>query len=171
MHAEDATGMRWHYLVKRIQDFGVALSSTCSRLRKGLCMRLAECQLSLVAVSVILFVGSEDSWAGPPRRISIGSGSGYLSYPKAQATLKLQPGDTLYISPGVYSGLSLGNLSGTATRPITVRCDPQAVFTTATPQFNTFPNVAHVRFEDFRFESYKSTCMKITGRSHRLESM
>ena len=125
-------------------------------------------QIGLLAVAVLLFVFPTDSRAGPPRRVSIGGGSGYLSYPDAQAALKLQPGDTLYINHGVYSGLSLGNLSGTAARPIIVRCDPQVVFTTATPQFNSFANVAHVRFEDFRFESYKSTCMKITGQSHDL---
>ena len=122
----------------------------------------------LVPLVVLFFVCSANSWAGPPRRVSIGSGAGYVSYPDAQTTLKLQPGDILYINPGVYSGLSLGNVSGTASSPITVKCDPQAVFTTATPQFNTFPNIAHVRFEDFRFESYKSTCMKITGQSHDL---
>jgi hypothetical protein len=103
-----------------------------------------------------------------PRRVCIGHGSGYLRYADAQATLKLQPGDTLYVNPGAYSGLSLGNLSGTAACPITVKCDPQAVFTTVVPQVNEFPNVAHVRFENFRFETYKSTCMKITGHSHDL---
>lgn len=106
------------------------------------------------------------SGAEPPRRVRIGDGSGYLSYPEAQVTLKLQPGETLYINPGTYSGLSLGNLSGTAAQSITVQCDPDTVFTTTTPQFNSFPNIAHVRFVGFRFETYKSTCLKITGRSH-----
>jgi hypothetical protein len=110
----------------------------------------------------------QHSWAAAPRRVSIGSGSGYLRYADAQAALKLQPGDTLYVNPGTYSGLSLGNLSGTAANPITVTCNPQTVFTTVVPRSNDFPNVAHVRFEDFRFETYKSTCMKITGKSHDL---
>jgi hypothetical protein len=91
-----------------------------------------------------------------------------LRYADAQAALKLQPGDTLYINPGSYSGLSLGNLSGAAARPITVKCDPQTVFTTAVPQANEFPNVAHLRFENFRFEKYNSTCMTINGKSHDL---
>ena len=103
-----------------------------------------------------------------PQRVGIGSGSGYLRYPDAQAALKLQPGDTLYVNPGTYSGLSLGNLSGTAGSPITVVCDPKAVFTTVVPQSNDFPNIAHVRFENFRFETYNGTCMKITGKSHDL---
>ncbi len=100
--------------------------------------------------------------------MNIGDGSGYLNYGDAQATLKLRPGDVLYINPGTYSGLSLGNLAGTTATPITVTCDPQAVFTTVVPQFNNFPNIAHLRFENFRFETYKSTCMKISGKSHDL---
>ena len=108
------------------------------------------------------------SASAAPGRVNIGNGSGYLRYLDARATLKLQPGDALHINPGTYSGLSLGNLSGTATSPITVICDPKAVFTTAIPQSNDFPNIAHVRFENFRFEKYNSTCMKISGKSHDL---
>ena len=46
----------------------------------------------------------------PPRRVIIGPGSQYLRYPKAQATLKIRPGDTLYIAAGTYSGISLGTM-------------------------------------------------------------
>ena len=115
-----------------------------------------------------LILGFVEVCAAAPMRVSIGDGSGYLRYAEAQAALKLHPGDTLYVNPGTYSGLSLGNLSGTAADPITVTCDPKAVFTTVVPQFNAFPNIAHLRFENFRFETYKSTCMKITGKSHDL---
>jgi len=99
------------------------------------------------------------------QRVTIGEGSGYLNYPDAQKTLGLQPGDTLHIAPGTYSGLSLGNLSGTADRPITVKCNPRARFTTSIPRNNRFPNIAHVRFENFRYEEYNSQCMEITGAS------
>ena len=135
------------------------------------CSSKSRCLLIVGLVSLVAGMGLRCppvSCREAARRVSIGNGSGYLSYPEAQATLKLQPGDTLYVDPGTYSGLSLGNLSGTAAQPITVRCDPDTVFTTTTPQFNTFPNVAHVRFVGFRFETYKSTCLKITGRSHDL---
>lgn len=124
--------------------------------------------LGLVPAAVLCLLGPQDSRAAAPQRVSIGSGSGYLRYDDAQAALKLQPGDTLYINPGTYSGLSLGNLSGTAAQPITVTCDPKVVFTTDVPQANHFPNVAHVRFENFRFETYNSTCMRISGESHDL---
>ncbi len=104
--------------------------------------------------------------AAEPQRIVIGTGSGHLHYPDAQAALKLHPGDTLCIAPGKYSGLSLGNLSGTADQPITVTCDASTIFTTTTPQPNDFPNIAFVRFENFRYETYNSTCMRISGDSH-----
>ena len=109
-----------------------------------------------------------NSQSAPPQRVSIGNGSGYLRYGDAQATLKLQPGDTLSINPGTYSGFSLGNVAGTAARPITVTCDPKTVFTTAVPQSNDFRNLSHVCFENFRFETYNSNCMKIAGSSHDL---
>ena len=69
---------------------------------------------SLVAFCLVVAVISgllslRISYAGPAHRVTIGSGSGYLNYPDAQATLKLQGGDTLWINPGTYSGLALGN--------------------------------------------------------------
>ena len=126
-------------------------------------------RILICTVGALAFVGFlHNSQAAGPQRVGIGNGSGYLRYGDAQAALKLQPGDTLYINPGTYSGLSLGNLSGTAASPITVTCDAKTVFTTANPQPNNFPNIAHVRFENFRFETYNSTCMRITGNSHDL---
>lgn len=126
-------------------------------------------RISLCSACALALLGCfHAAQAAVPQRISIGNGSGYLRYADAPAVLKLQPGDTLYINPGTYNGLSLGNLSGTAARPITVTCDPKTVFTTTVPQSNDFPNIAHVRFENFRFETYNSTCMRITGNSHDL---
>ena len=124
--------------------------------------------LICTACTLALLCWPQASRAAALRRVNIGNGSGFLRYADAQAALKLQPGDTLYINPGTYSGISLGNLSGTAASPITVTCDPKTLFTTAIPQSNDFPNIAHVRFENFRFEAYNSVCMKITGSSHDL---
>jgi hypothetical protein len=129
-----------------------------------------SCVLGLVLVFMADGLSTPETRAAgvvrPP--VAIGDGSGHLRYPEAQKTLKLQPGDILYVRPGAYSGLSLGNLSGAADAPITVRCDSNAVFTTRTPQPNDFSNLAYVRFENFRFVDYNSTCMRITGRSHDL---
>ena len=102
------------------------------------------------------------------QRITIGNGSGHLAYPQAQTTLHLQPGDTLYINPGTYSGLALGNLSGSTNAPITILCAPGAIFASRTGQPNDFPNIAHLRFENFTYVNYNSTCMRITGNSHDL---
>ncbi|MBN2475570.1 MAG: hypothetical protein JXB62_13240, partial [Pirellulales bacterium] len=126
--------------------------------------RISICAACVLAV----LAGDSISRAAAARRVCIGDGSGYLRYDDAQAALNLQPGDTLYINPGTYSGLSLGTLAGTAASPITVACDPKTVFTTDTAQVNHFPNISHVRFENFRFEKYNSTCMRITGDSHDL---
>ncbi len=122
------------------------------------------------AVSLLVVLGSLPAFGGEAFRppVSIGDGSGHLRYLNAQAALKLQPGDTLFIRPGIYSGLSLGNLAGTANAPITVVCDSNTVFTTRHPQPNDFPNIAHVRFENFRYVDYNSTCLRITGQSHDL---
>ncbi len=71
-------------------------------------------QVLICFACVLAFLSCpQPSPAAAPRRVHIGNGSGYLRYLDAQATLKLRPGDTLYIDPGTYSGLSLGNLSGT----------------------------------------------------------
>ena len=104
----------------------------------------------------LVILGSIPAFSGEKARppVTIGNGSGHLRYPDAQTTLKLQPGDTLCIRPGIYSGLSLGNLSGSANAPITVVCDSNTVFTTRHPQPNDFPNIAHVRFENFRYVDY-----------------
>jgi hypothetical protein len=122
----------------------------------------------LGAVTFSLFMPQNLCGGVAPQCVTIGNGSGHLRFPDAQTTLKLRPGDTLYINPGTYLGLSLGNLCGSAAAPITVVCDSNTVFTTSTPQPNNFPNIAHLRFQGFRYENYNSTCMRITGQSHDL---
>ena len=125
--------------------------------------------LALVVAAALPLLLPQALYGGAaPQRVTIGNGSGYLRYPTAQETLGLEPGGTLSIAAGTYSGISLGNLSGSAAAPITVKCDPAAVFTTRDPQPNEFPNIAFVRFEGFRFEKYNSTCMRISGSSHDL---
>ena len=98
--------------------------------------------------------------------VTIGTGSGLLEYPNAQATLKLEPGDTLMIAPGTYLGLSLGNLAGTPEAPITVTSDPRTVFTSPGGQSDIFANLAFVHFEGFRID--KGSPWVFTGASHDL---
>ena len=56
----------------------------------------------------LVILGSIPAFSGEKARppVTIGNGSGHLRYPDAQTTLKLQPGDTLCIRPGIYSGTS-----------------------------------------------------------------
>ena len=100
------------------------------------------------------------------RIVTIGNGSGMLEYPHAQETLQLKPGDTLSIAAGTYAGLALGNLSGTAESPITVRCAPQTTFTHPGGGDHGFANIAHLRFENFRI--HQGGTWVITGASHDL---
>jgi len=126
------------------------------------------CCLALACAAGAEEKAADRAAGAAPRQVTIGNGSGTLHYPDAQKALDLRPGDTVYIAAGTYNGFSVGNLAGSAAAPITVTCDPQAVFTTETPQANEFPNIAYVRFENFRYENYKSTVMHITGASHDL---
>jgi hypothetical protein len=96
--------------------------------------------------------------------VTIGSGAGNLDYPKAQDTLKLQPGDTLRIAAGTYSGISISNLAGTAAAPITVTCAPMTVFAGAGE--GAFANLSFVHFEGFRIT--EGPVWHITGASHDL---
>ena len=57
------------------------------------------------------------------KRVVVGGGSGTLNYPNAQTSLGLSPGDTVAIKPGVYNGLTLANLRGTAQARIVVTND------------------------------------------------
>lgn len=98
--------------------------------------------------------------------VTIGTGSGMLDYPTAQATLKLEPGDVLFIAPGTYLGLSLGNLAGTAAAPITVTCDPKTTFTSPGGRSDTFTNLSFVTFEGFRIDH--GSPWVISGASHDL---
>lgn len=120
----------------------------------------------LLGVAVLCLLVSQNPLAA--KQVTIGTGSGYLNYPTAQTTLNLQPGDTLYIAAGTYSGISLNSLVGTAAAPITVKCDPNTVFTTATTIFNSFTTIAFVSFENFRYQNYAGRCMMISGASHDL---
>ena len=104
--------------------------------------------------------------AADGRVVTIGTGSGMIDYPQAQETLKLQPGDTLVIAAGTYAGLALGHLSGTAAAPITVRCDPQTLFTRPGGGDHAFANISHLRFENFQIR--QGGTWVITGASHDL---
>lgn len=100
------------------------------------------------------------------KTVNIGNGSGEIVYPTAQATLNLQPGDTVYIKPGTYDSLQLSGIAGTAASPITVKADPKAVFTTTVPHANPVRDLAYVIFDGLRYEKYAGNAMKVQGASH-----
>ena len=116
-------------------------------------------------------VADAQTVADPPRAtgkvVTIGSGSGMLAYPNAQATLNLEPGDQLLIAPGTYLGLSLGNLAGTAAAPITVTCAAHTLFTSPGGRSDGFANLSFVHFQDFRIDH--GSPWTFTGACHDLE--
>ncbi len=100
------------------------------------------------------------------KTVKIGSGSGEIEYPSAQKTLDLQPGDTVYINPGVYSGLRLSSIAGTAAAPIKVTADKQALFTTKESHENKVFDLTYVVFDGIHYQDYNGNAMKIGGASH-----
>ncbi|WP_143306711.1 PKD domain-containing protein [Chitinophaga vietnamensis] len=61
--------------------------------------------------------------ATPGRRITLQPNTGATPgfyYPNANTQLGVNPGDTLCIPPGDYTGMMLGNLSGTAAQPVVI---------------------------------------------------
>lgn len=102
------------------------------------------------------------------KTVTIGNGSGELDYPTAQQTLNLQPGDTVYINPGAYAGITLSAISGTAARPIIVKADPKTVFRTTVPHANAVHDLAYVVFDGLRYQDYNGNAMKVEGASHDL---
>ncbi len=73
----------------------------------------AFCSLPLWLALVSSFLISSNT-AAQGKRVYIGSGSGQLVYPTAQATLNLQDNDTLFINAGTYSILTLKNIRASA---------------------------------------------------------
>ncbi len=122
--------------------------------------------MRILAILAGIFFAQPGLAADAAQVVVIGGGSGMLDFPAAQEKLKLKAGDTLLISAGTYSGLSLGNLAGTADAPITVKCDPKTIFTSLGGGENAFSNIAFVRFEGFRIDN--GAMWVITGASHDL---
>jgi len=100
------------------------------------------------------------------KTVAIGNGSGELEFPTAQRSLGLQPGDTVTINPGVYSGLRLSEISGTAAAPITVKAGLKTMFTTTASHSNEVRDLIYVVFDGIHYQDYNGNAMKIGGASH-----
>ncbi|HEY4147482.1 MAG TPA: PKD domain-containing protein [Chitinophagaceae bacterium] len=58
--------------------------------------------------------------AAQGKRVSVGTGSGSIEYPTAQATLNLQDGDTLVINGGTYQDMNISNITASPGKRIYV---------------------------------------------------
>jgi hypothetical protein len=140
----------------------MTMRSLCFRLPSSQRPRAAASRLVLAALVLGLLPVTIDA-----ATVTIGSGSGMLSYDTAQETLTLHPGDTLAIAPGTYTGIALSNLHGTPTAPITVMCAPGTVFSSPHEGGDRrFANLSFVHFEDFTID--RGFTWLFTGASHDL---
>src|SRR5882757_8747002 len=80
-----------------------------------------KARAGFIPLIMALFLGAMSlTAAAQGKRVSIGTGSGELNYPTAQATLNLQDGDTLVINAGVYQGITLSNITASPGKRIYV---------------------------------------------------
>lgn len=77
--------------------------------------RSARRNLSLFAGTLLLA-----AQASSAKTVVVGGSGGTLSYPNAQTTLALGPGDTIAIQAGTYAALNFGKLQGTAQAKIAI---------------------------------------------------
>lgn len=137
--------------------------ASCSRVARRCAGRIVGL---LTVAAIVCCAPAGFGAATDAKTVTIGAGSGYLDYPTAQQTLDLKPGDTLLIAPGIYTGISLANLHGTAAAPITIKCDPKTVFTSAAYSPGSLTNVSYATFRDFRYQQYPFRALTISGDSH-----
>ncbi len=76
------------------------------------------------------------------KKIFVGSGSGFIDYPNAQATLNLQDGDTVVINPGKYKLMNFRNITASAGRKIYITNGGLVEFNDPSP--STFSNLTNV---------------------------
>lgn len=97
--------------------------------------RYLKAKTGLLLLLVALLLGASLP-ASAQKKVYIGSGSGELNYPNAQATLNLQDGDTLVIRAGVYQGITLNNITAGAGKKIYVINQGQVEITNSWVGFN-----------------------------------
>lgn len=95
----------------------------------------------IVTVSVF-FILASFSAAAQGKKVFVGSGSGFIDYPNAQATLNLQDGDTVVINPGKYKLMNFRNITASAGRKIYITNGGLVEFNDPSP--STFSNLTNV---------------------------
>ena len=76
------------------------------------------------------------------KKVFVGTGSGFIDYPNAQATLNLQDGDTVVINPGRYKLMNFKNITASPGHKIYITNSGLVEFTDPSP--STFSNLTNV---------------------------
>ncbi|HTL07129.1 MAG TPA: hypothetical protein VL307_02690, partial [Chitinophagaceae bacterium] len=97
--------------------------------------------LLLTTFSLLLFSGSSVKAQG--KKVFVGSGSGFIDYPNAQATLNLKDDDTVVINPGKYKLMNFRNITASPGHKITI-INSGLVEIGPDPSPSTFSNLTNV---------------------------
>ncbi|MEP6725594.1 MAG: T9SS type A sorting domain-containing protein [Bacteroidota bacterium] len=76
------------------------------------------------------------------KKIFVGTGSGFIDYPNAQATLNLKDDDTIVINPGKYKLMNFKNITASPGHKIYITNSGQVEFNDPSP--STFSNLTNV---------------------------
>jgi PKD repeat protein len=94
----------------------------------------------LTALCVLTLLAAPVSAQG--RKIFVGSGSGFIDYPNAQATLNLRDDDTIVINPGRYKLMNFRNITASPGHKIHITNGGVVEFYDPSP--STFSNLTNV---------------------------
>ena len=94
----------------------------------------------LTMVSLLTVFSSQTFAQG--KKIYVGTGSGFIDYPTAQATLNLHDDDTVMINPGKYKNMNFKNITASPGHKIYIMNSGQVEFND--PQPSTFSNLTNV---------------------------
>ena len=109
------------------------MKSNCNRVVAVLFFLLAAFPVLLLSPSQALAQG---------KKVFVGSGSGFIDYPNAQATLNLQDEDTVVINPGKYKLMNFRNITASPGHRIYITNGGLVEFNDPSP--STFSNLTNV---------------------------
>ncbi|MEO6315225.1 MAG: PKD domain-containing protein [Chitinophagaceae bacterium] len=96
----------------------------------------------LLLTALLLTAFSSQSFS-QGKKVFVGSGSGFIDYPNAQATLNLQDGDTVVINPGKYKLMNFRNITASPGKKIYIM-NSGLVEIGPDPSPSTFSNLTNV---------------------------
>jgi len=99
-------------------------------------------RLFFLLATLFLITGFSFRSTAQGKKIYVGTGSGFIDYPNAQATLGLQDDDTVMINPGKYKNMTFKNITASPGHRIYIMNSGQVEFND--PQPSWFSNLTNV---------------------------